>query len=298
MPLFGKARPGQAATLIKRHTAFSRLWHWVNFACLIILLMSGLQIFNAHPALYWGKDSHFDSPALSIGAERDANGAWQGITRIGGYRFDTTGVLGISGPPDDLERRAFPAWATLPGPRWLSKGRQWHFLAGWIFAPMLTAYLFYLVISGQLKRRLLPRRDEWRHLGETIRDHVRLRFPRGEEARHYNLLQKLTYLLVLLGLLPLVVLTGLTMSPTMDAAWPWLLDAFGGRQSARTLHFICAIGLLAFFLVHLALVMVSGMFNNLRSMITGRYALHPELPPAQPHAPSSALPPQQEPRDD
>ncbi len=264
------------------------------FACLIILLMSGLQIFNAHPALYWGKDSHFDSPALSIGAERDASGAWQGITRIGGYRFDTTGVLGISGPSDDLERRAFPAWATLPGPRWLAKGRQWHFLAGWIFAPMLTAYLLYLVFSGQLKRRLLPRRDEWRHLGETIRDHVRLRFPRGEEARHYNLLQKLTYLLVLLGLLPLVVLTGLTMSPTMDAAWPWLLDAFGGRQSARTIHFLCALALLAFFLVHLALVLVSGVFNNLRSMITGRYA----LPPALPHAPYSALPPQQETRDD
>jgi thiosulfate reductase cytochrome b subunit len=290
MRVFGSPRAGPAPTIIKRHTAFTRLWHWVNFACLAILLMSGLQIFNAHPALYWGKDSTFDNPALSIGAERGEGGELRGITRVGGYRFDTTGVLGVSGPAEDLERRAFPAWATLPSPRWLAMGRQWHFLAGWVFAPMLTAYLLYLVLSGQLKRRLLPRRREWRHLGETISEHIRLRFPRGEEARHYNLLQKLTYLVVLFVIAPLVVLTGLTMSPTMDAAWPWLLDVFGGRQSARTLHFLCALALLGFFLVHIALVLVSGVVNNLRSMITGRYV----LPPVHP----TALPSQQEARDD
>ncbi|WP_311946325.1 cytochrome b/b6 domain-containing protein [Halomonas piscis] len=268
--------PTSRPTVIKRHALFTRFWHWVNFACLIVLLMSGLQIFNAHPSLYWGKDSHFDTPALSVGAIRTGNGELRGITRLGGYRFDTTGILGVSGPETDREIRAFPAWATLPGPRWLAMGRQWHFLAAWIFAPMLFCYLAYLVIGGQLWRRLLPRRQEWRHLGKTIIDHARLRFPRGEEARHYNLLQKLTYLLILFVVAPMVVLTGLTMSPTMDAAWPWLLDLFGGRQTARTLHFLCAAALLAFFIVHVLLVLVSGAINNLRSMITGRYVLPPE----------------------
>ncbi|CBV44207.1 cytochrome b/b6 domain-containing protein [Halomonas elongata] len=269
----------KAPIVIKRHALFTRLWHWVNAICLVVLLMSGLQIFNAHPALYWGKDSHFDTPALSIGAIRTAEGELRGITRLGGYRFDTTGVLGVSGPRDDREIRAFPAWSTLPGPRWLAMGRQWHFLAAWIFAPLLVGYLAYLVISGQLRRRLLPRTHEWRHVGRLVIDHARLRFPRGEQARHYNLLQKLTYLLILFLVTPLMILTGLTMSPTMDAAWPWLLDLFGGRQSARTLHFICASALLVFFIVHVLLVLASGVLNNLRSMITGRYVLPPEKEP-------------------
>ncbi|TLF52288.1 hypothetical protein FEI13_05320 [Halomonas urmiana] len=288
MRLLGATRHASRPTVIKRHSVFTRLWHWINVICLAILLMSGLQIFNAHPALYWGQDSSFDAPALSIGAMRTDDGALRGITRIGDLRFDTTGVLGVSGPRADRERRAFPAWATLPGPRWLAMGRQWHFLAGWIFAPLLVAYLIYLVASGQLRRRLLPRCDEWSRLGHVVVEHLRLRFPRGEEARHYNLLQKLAYLLVLFGLAPLVVLTGLTMSPTMDAAWPWLLDVFGGRQSARTLHFLAAAALLAFFVVHLLLVLVSGVGNNLRSMITGRYALPPD----------HALPKKKETRDD
>ncbi|MGR4069695.1 cytochrome b/b6 domain-containing protein [Billgrantia sp. C5P2] len=275
--MFGTNRD-RTPTVIHRHGAFTRIWHWINAACLLVLLMSGLQIFNAHPALYWGKDSSFDSPALSILAVSDNDGEWHGITQIGAYRLDTTGVLGVSGPPDARERRAFPAWITLPGPRWLSAGRQWHFLAGWLFAPMLIAYLMYLVISGQLRRRLLPRRQEWRTFGHVVTEHLRLRFPRGEEARHYNLLQKLAYLLVLFVVMPLVVLTGLTMSPTMDAAWPWLLDIFGGRQSARTIHFLCALALVGFFLLHIALVLVSGVANNLRSMITGRYRLPPALP--------------------
>lgn len=263
-------------TVIKRHSLFTRVWHWVNAICLVILLMSGLQIFNAHPALYWGEGSSFDSPALSMFAERGENGDIRGKTQIGGYQFDTTGLLGASGPADDIEPRGFPAWATLPSGRWLAMGRQWHFLFAWVFAPMLAAYLIYLVVSGQVWRRFIPRSHEWRSIGRTIIDHALLRFPRGDEARHYNILQKLTYLLVLFVIAPLMVLTGLTMSPTVDAAWPWLLDLFGGRQSARTIHFICASAFVAFFVIHTVLVLVSGVINNLRSMITGRYALPPE----------------------
>jgi len=263
-------------TVIKRHALFTRVWHWVTVICLVGLLMSGLQIFNAHPALYWGKDSSFDAPALSMTAARSADGGLRGITQVGDYRFDTTGFLGASGPAGDLKPRGFPAWATLPGPRSLAKGRHWHFLYAWIFAPLMTIYLVTLIVSGQFWRRLVPRRREWKAIGHSLREHLLLRFPRGDEARHYNILQKLTYLLVLFVILPAVIATGLTMAPSVVAAWPWLLDVFGGRQSARTLHFICALLLVAFFVVHIVLVLVSGVFNNLRSMITGRYTLPPE----------------------
>ena len=109
-----------------------------------------------------------------------------------------------------------------------------------------------------------------------IRDHARLRFPKGLQAARYNILQKFSYLGVLFGLLPLLVLTGLTMSPAMNAAWPWLLDLFGGRQSARSLHFIAAVLTLGFILVHLVMVVLAGPVNELRSMITGRYRLPKE----------------------
>ena len=113
-------------------------------------------------------------------------------------------------------------------------------------------------------------------LPQEIADHARLRFAKGEAAKHYNALQKLTYFLVIFGLGPLVVLTGLTMSPTMDAAFPFLPWLFGGRQSARTIHFLCAFSFLGFFIIHIVMVVLSGTWNNVRSMITGRYAIEPE----------------------
>ena len=259
--------------IVRRHGLFTRVWHWVNAVCLLVLLMSGLQIFNAHPALYWGQGSDFSSPALAIGAMRSADGQPIGVTKIYGHDFNTTGVLGLSTFDGQLTPRAFPAWATLPGSQWLSAGRKWHFTAAWLFGVMLVAYLVYSLISRSRRRLLTPTLADIRGLPRAVLDHVKLRFDHG---RHYNAIQKLTYLGVLFVLLPLVVLTGLTMSPTMDAAWPWMLTVFGGHQSARTIHFICAFLLTLFFLVHIALVLVSGVFNNMRSMITGGYRLKAE----------------------
>lgn len=261
------------ARVIKRHGLFTRAWHWLNLVCLVVLFMSGLQIFNAHPALYWGSNSTFDDPALEITAMRDDDGTPMGLLRVGGYQFDTTGVLGLSYPDGEMSVRGFPAWATLPGPQWLAMGRYWHFAAAWLFGIMLSAYLIFTLVSGDRRRRIWPTAAQWRGLPATIAHHARLKF---DHKADYNGLQKLTYLGVLFGLLPLMVLTGLTMSPTMNAAWPWLLDVFGGRQSARTLHFIFAFSLVAFFVIHLALVLISGVFNNMRSMITGGYRISSE----------------------
>jgi thiosulfate reductase cytochrome b subunit len=260
--------------LIYRHSVIVRICHWINVLCLTILLMSGLQIFNAHPALYWGKISDFAHPAMSMTADQPANGPPRGITTVFGYRFDTTGVLGLSqdaaGQPWE---RGFPAWATLPGDQSLAGGRLWHFFFAWLFVLNGTIYLLAGLLGGHLRRDLLPTAQQLRSIGRTTLDHLLFRFPKGEEARRYNVLQKLAYLLVVFGFLPFMLLTGLTMSPRMDAAWPQLLTVFGGRQSARTIHFILAWSLVAFVLVHVFMVFFSGVWNNLRSMVTGRYAI-------------------------
>lgn len=265
-------KPGNNGTVVKRHTLATRLWHWLNLICMIVLLMSGLQIFNAHPALYWGDDSTFDDPALAMVAIRGSDGELRGRTRVAGLSIPTTGILGVSGPAENRSNRGFPAWATLPSHQSLASGREWHFFFAWIFAPAILAYLSYIVIGGHLWRDLVPNREQWQGFADTVCSHLRLQF--HPDGGRYNVLQKLTYLLVLFVIAPLTILTGLTMSPTMNTAWPLLLDIFGGRQSARTLHFICAFSLVGFFVVHVLLVLVSGVINNMRSMITGRYALH------------------------
>ena len=118
---------------------------------------------------------------------------------------------------------------------------------------------------------MVPSRQELRGIGRSASDHVRLRFPTGEEATRYNVIQKLSYLVLVLVLLPILVLAGLAMSPRLDAAWPELLTIFGGRQSARTIHFIAASMLVIFVIVHVIMVLISGVWNNMRSIITGRY---------------------------
>ncbi len=265
--------------IVYRHSLAVRLTHWVNALCLLVLLMSGLQIFNAHPTLYFGSISEPDRAVLSLDAVERSDGSYAGVTTVGGLSFDTTGVLGLSqGPSGRIEARGFPQWITLPSYRDLATGRRWHFFFAWLLVFNGLAYLAYSFLSGHVRRDLSPSRDEIRHIGHSISEHARLRFPKGDEAKRYNVLQKLAYLAVIFGLLPLVFLTGLTMSPAMDAAFPFLLDVFGGRQSARTIHFLCAFALTLFFLVHIVMVILSGAFNNIRSMITGRYAIEPEEP--------------------
>ncbi|MGO7180414.1 cytochrome b/b6 domain-containing protein [Rhizobium brockwellii] len=260
-------------TLFYRHGLLVRLSHWVNVLCMTVLLYSGLQIFNAHPALYWGQYGADDDPSfISMEAEQEGN-ALKGVTRIGGLTLDTTGVLGVSNVGGEAAVRGFPNWLTLPSYQDLASGRRWHFFFAWLFVINGFSYLAYGFVSRHFRRDLLPAAGELKpsHLGREIVSHARLRFPKGAEARHYNTLQKLAYVAVIFVLLPLMIGTGLTMSPGFNAVAPWLLDLFGGRQSARTLHFLTAFSLVAFVAVHVAMVLVSGVFNNLRSMITGYY---------------------------
>lgn len=259
---------------VRRHSLVVRVTHWLNVVFVVVLLMSGLQIFNAHPALYWGQASTFADPWVSV-RKAEIGGEPRGITTVGDWRLDTTGVLGWSGAEGRREQRAFPAWATIPSWRDLASGRRWHFFFAWLLVANGVLYLGWSLASGHLKRDLWPTRDQLRlgHLLHEIGAHARLRFPEGEAARRYNVVQRLAYLTVILGLLPLMLATGLSMSPGFNATAPWLTDLFGGRQSARTIHFLSASGIVLFVAVHLVLVVLSGLWNNIRSMITGRYAL-------------------------
>jgi thiosulfate reductase cytochrome b subunit len=253
---------------IYRHRVSTRLWHWINAVVLTVMLMSGLMIFNAHPRLYWGQyGANTDRAWLQIGPT-----ATGGQMVIGSTRIPTTGVLGRWTDREGVERtRAFPWWATIPSGYSLAAARRWHLSVAWIFAILTFGYLLWSAFDRHIRRDLLPSRAELRpaNLWKDVVDHLRLRFHPGDGSAHYNVLQKLTYGLVLFVLLPVVILTGVSMSPGFNAAWPWMLDLFGGRQSARSLHFLCTAGLLGFIVVHLVLVLLAGPVNEIRSMVTG-----------------------------
>ena len=257
---------------VYRHRLPVRISHWLNVPFLIILIMSGLQIFNAHPALYWGDRSDRDRPLLSMRPMQTDSGEIKGITAILGHQFDTTGVLGYSNGMG----RGFPAWATIPSGKWLAMGRQWHLFFAWLFVVNGLMFMAYALASRHVTRDLAPTKRDLRSIGKSIKDHLILRHPTGEEAKRYNVLQKLAYAGILFIVAPLIVLTGLAMSPTIDTAFPWLLIMFGGRQAARTIHFIACFSFVGFIVIHVLQVVLTGFLNNIRSMVTGWFTVRHE----------------------
>ena len=255
--------------LIYRQRLITRITHWVWAVCLFFLMLTGLQIFNAHPSLNIGKETGFeyDNAILEIGAVQDGE-ALKGFTRIFGTEFDTTGYLGVSGG----QPRAFPAALTIPSNQSLATGRVVHFFFAWVLVITLTIWLVASGLNGHL-RQLIPTLADLRGLPRDIADHARLRF---HHTARYNVLQKLAYASVLFVALPLMIATGLTMSPGFNAVAPWLLDLFGGRQTARTIHFIIMVGLIGFFAVHMLMILAAGPLNEIRSIITGWYRTDPE----------------------
>jgi thiosulfate reductase cytochrome b subunit len=235
----------ESRKLIYRHSVATRILHWVNAVCVFVVLMSGLQIFNAHPRLYWGEyGANTDTAFIEIGS-RHAPG-----------------------------EKAFPPWATIPSWQDLAGGRRWHFFFAWALVFNSALYLLVSFANGHVRRDLVPSRAEIspRQLARELRNHLHLKFP----FRHYNTLQKLAYLGVIFVLAPMMLVTGLTLSPAIDAAAPWLLDLLGGRQSARTLHFLTAMVIVLFIVVHIVMVLLAGPLNELRSMITGRFKVPPD----------------------
>lgn len=216
----------------KKHALSTRLWHWINAASLVILFMSGLNIANAHTRLYWGDDGY------------DPSQAW-------------------------FSHERFPGWATIPDYYSLAAARDWHVLFSLVFAFSLLAFMIAALINRHMQRDIFASAREWspRNIWSDIREHLKFNFEHGEGK--YNILQKIAYAGVILILLPLMIFTGMVMSPGMEAAWPWMTDLFGGRQSARSLHFIAAWLLFGFFVLHIVLVLLAGPIRQIRDMITG-----------------------------
>ncbi|OYU14720.1 MAG: hypothetical protein CFE37_09655 [Alphaproteobacteria bacterium PA4] len=276
------APPPAKPYLFHRHALAVRVTHWVNALAIFLLIMTGLNIFNAHPMLYWGEYGANPDVArqwLQIGADTNAAGQDFGFLRIGSLTVETTGVLGLStgsnGAPSYI---GYPSWATFPSYRDLATARTFHFFFAWVLIINGWLYLAFSLASGHLKKDLLPKLKEL-SIGNIVHDivqHARLKFPKGEEAKRYHILQKLAYGGVVLVLIPGVILTGLTMSPGTNAAWPWLVELFGGRPSARSLHFVFANLIILFIIVHLLMVVLAGPINEIRSMITGKFRVDPE----------------------
>ena len=217
---------------MKRHALSTRLWHWLNLLCVVVLFMSGLTISNAHRRLYWG-DWGFE-----------ASQAWLMVPR-------------------------FPDWMTIPGYYSLAVARDWHILMAWPFAVGLLFMWIAMMVNRHFKRDIVTRRREWRPsaIWRDVVEHLKLNFDHHEGK--YNFLQKLAYGLVLGVFLPMMIFTGISISPGMEPTFGWLVDLLGGRQSARSLHFIFAFAIAGFFILHVLLVILSGPIRQMRDMITG-----------------------------
>ncbi|BDE05232.1 hypothetical protein WPS_05080 [Vulcanimicrobium alpinum] len=256
---------------VYRHGVAERVTHWLWALAMLVLVMSGLQIFNAAPYLDASDKSNPQRRVLAIDAEM-RNGVPVGTTRVFGLTFNTTHLLGYTNDGMNGESpRAFPAWLTLPGPQDLADGRRWHLFFAWALFVALVVYLISAAMRGTL-RELVLRPSDLPKLLPMQAYYFRLR---REPPPHgtYNPLQKAAYTVVLFVFFPLIIVTGLALSPGVDAAMPWLTPLLGGRQFARAWHFVLMALLVGYFATHMVLVLSTGLWNNMVSMITGWYRL-------------------------
>ncbi len=269
--------PVRAATrasdaLVLRHSVTTRLSHWVGALAFFALVMSGLQIFNAAPYLDASNKSDPARRVLAIDAVQDAAGQASGYVQLFGLRVPAGNLLGYT---DDgmggLAPRAFPGWITLPGFQDLSSGRRWHLFFSWIFVAAGFAYFVSGVLRKDLRLIVLRPSDIPKLLPMQLY-YLRLRRDPPHYGK-YNPLQKMAYTLVLFVFSPLIVLSGLALSPGIDAFAHPLTWIFGGRQFARLWHFAFMLALIGFFFTHVILVLSTGFLNNMRSMISGKYRL-------------------------
>ena len=235
------AAAARATTDAPRHSATVRITHWVTTICFVALLVSGIEIVISHPRFYWGEAGNVLTPPLfqiPIPASRSSVPT--------GYGY----VL-----PDQN------GWS-----------RSLHFQAAWAVALTGLVYLIYGVFAGHFRKHLLPAAPDltWRALSGVIANHLRFKPPGEAEAWAYNVVQRLTYLCVIFVLFPLMIWTGLAMSPAIVSVFPAAMTVFGGQQSARTIHFFDTAILVLFLLVHIAMVWLAGFRRRMRGMITGR----------------------------
>ena len=251
------AYPTQPSADHRGHRLWVRLTHWLIAGAVIVLIYSGVTILMVHPRLYWGDaGNNLIQPFFEIPFGPNYHqGQW-------------SPAISFFASPDG------PVTANRLREPWNQNGwaRSLHFLAAWCFLVGLLAYLMLGFVLGHVRRNLWPRLAELRssNFWLDVRAHARLPMPVAEPGPPYAILQKLSYALVVLVALPLMFLTGVTMSPAITANYPMLLDIFGGTQSARTIHFFTFAFLVLFLLVHLAMIVLTGPLRQVRAMVLGK----------------------------
>jgi thiosulfate reductase cytochrome b subunit len=223
-----------------RHTLLVRVTHWITVISFLALLVTGIEILISHPRFYWGEVGNSRTPPL--------------------FKI-----------PIPSSRASVPTGYGFVLPDQNGWSRYLHFEAAWALVLTGVVYVIYGLWTRHFRKNLFPAPADrtWRAFGSVIAKHLRLAPPNETDSRAYNVLQRVTYLLVIFGLIPLVIWTGLAMSPGFNAAVPWAVNFLGGRQSARTLHFFVSISLMLFLLVHVAMVVLTGFRSRMREMTTG-----------------------------
>ena len=229
-----------SATPAPRHSFLVRVTHWVFTLCFFALLVSGLEIVVSHPRFYWGETGNINTtPLFKIPIPSSRNLVPTGY----GY------VL-----PDQN------GWS-----------RALHFQAAWLVVIVGLLYALHGLFAGHFRRHLFPAAADltWRNISSAVASHLRFERPTAAEAHSYNVLQRLAYAFVVFVMFPLMIWTGLALSPAFDSAFPAAVNLLGGRQSARTLHFFLTIAFVLFLIVHLLMIFLAGFLHRTRAMVTG-----------------------------
>ena len=235
------ASSGAVATPRPRHPLLVRITHWISTLCFLALLVTGAEITLSHPRFYWGETGNVNTKPL--------------------FKI-----------PVPSSRRLVPTGYNYVLPDQNGWSRALHFQSAWFVVLTGLLYGVYGVFSGHFRRAILPAKEHrsLRSYFATMKSHLRFARPGPDEANSYNLLQRLAYLFVIFVAFPLVIWSGLAMSPTFDSAFPATVNLLGGRQSARTIHFFVSVFLLLFVLAHVFMVWLAGFWSRTVAMITGR----------------------------
>ena len=230
-----------------RHTALVRATHWITALCFFALLLSGLEIVVSHPRFYWGETGN-------------------------------SGTATLFKIPSPSSRSTVPSGYNYVLPDQNGWSRYLHFQAAWAVVLTGLGYLIWGLWTGHFRSNLVPSRADtkWQAMVNVIKGHLRLRQPDAGEDSSYNVLQRAAYLAVVFVLFPLMIWTGLALSPAWNSAFPATVNLLGGRQSARTLHFFVTAALVLFVLVHVAMVALSGFRSRMRGMTFGGTATQEE----------------------
>ncbi len=235
------------ATATSRHSALVRITHWITTLCFLALLVTGIEIVISHPRFYWGETGNINT------------------TPLFSFHIPSSRALVPTGYGYVLPDQN--GWS-----------RYLHFQSAWIVVLTGLLYVISILFSGHLRKNLLPGKGDlsWRSLATAIVKPLRFQRPSEAEAWSYNVLQRLTYVFVIFVLFPLVIWTGLAMSPAFVSAFPLAVNSLGGQQSARTLHLFVSVALVLFLLAHIAMIFLAGFTSRMRAMITGRAATRKE----------------------